>query len=299
MSNILAIVMGACLTQTGGAQRTDPPPLSGPRVVEAAARASIVERDFNGKVRRPETSAEEAALAVVSIPKEKRADVKERVDRILRERDGILDKFVSGNIDLLTKFGQAQATENKLDQLALLTEAMRKLSPLRERGTLQQEIEGALPEESREEFKRLMKEYHDALVAEVRADEKKAAMAGEEGQGEGMKADRKADKNAKKPDPKPRFAIMIDENLKGLGRDIERSFARQLKNGELVFRYLTAGLKLSPEQEAKIRTTCMDFAERTKGEDLKGEQVKLFFAIWGQLDKEQQKVFGKRVNGKK
>jgi len=297
MSSILAIVMGACLAQTGSAQPADP--LAGPHVVEAAARASIVERDFYGKVRRPETSAEEAALGKVVIAEEKRAEVKERVDRILRERDGILDKFVSGNIDLLTKFGQAQATENKLDQFALLTEAMRKLSPLRERGTLQQEIEGALPEESREEFKRLMKEYQDALVAECRAEEKKVAEAMADEQGGEMKADEKSGKKAKKPEVKPRFAILMEENLKGLGRDIERSFARQLKNGELVFRYMTAGLKLTPEQEKNIRATCMDFAEKTKGEELKGEQVKLFFAIWNQLDKDQQKVFGKRMNGKK
>lgn len=256
-----------------------PPPLSGPRVDaanETPARQTLVERDFDGEVRRVETTPEEAAVAILDLDDETRA----RVERVFRERMKLIDAFVAENLDLLTKFGTADATGNKLDQLSLGLQAFNKLKPLRERGPLQDEIESLLPEASRAKFRSLVNGYwkaiHESHVAAAR-----------------KSGDRKEADKAK-------WQVMLDEKLKALGKEIERSAYRLVKNGELIYRYIAQGLNLTEEQAGKVRTKCHAFADEVGDKEAtKAQQVKLFLAVWADLDNTQRKELGKRINGKK
>lgn len=246
------------------------PPLAGPKVVEAGEREhrpTIVAHDFDGNVVRPEGTAEEAAAGLLALD----ADAKRSIDALILDRHKILDEFVAGNLDLLTKFGNAEATGNKLDQAMLLAQAAKKLQPLWKRGTLYAEIEKHLPADHKGEFDRLLDEYWSAVRDEVKRN------TGEK---------------------KPIWTVRIDERLKALGREIERAFKRQLGSGEIVFRYITQGVTLRADQEPKIREACAKFADEVGVNDAtKAQQVKLFMAIYPLLDNDQRRALGKRIRG--
>jgi hypothetical protein len=245
-------------------------PLSGPKVIdrrEVADKPSLVAFDFDANVIRPEASPEEAALRLLSLD----AASKSEIDKLLRERMIIVDQFVATNLDLLTKFGNAEATGNKLDQAMLLAQAAQKLTPLWKRGSLANEIEKHLPPDAKPEYERLLTEYYTAVRDETRRN------TGEK---------------------KPLWAIRVDERLKALGREIERSFKRQLYNGEIIFQYITPRLHLRPEQEARVREVCAKFAEELNGNDAtKPQQVRFVLELGKALDPDQRKVLGQILRG--
>lgn len=245
-------------------------PLSGPRVVdrdESSGKPTLVAHDFDANVIRPEATPEEAAVRLLSL----NADSKDQIEKLLRERMIIVDKFVATNLDLLTKFGNAEATGNKLDQAMLLAQAAQKLAPLWKRGPLSGEIEKHLTDDTKPEYERLLNEYYTAVRDETRRN------TGEK---------------------KPLWTIRIDERLKALGREIERSFKRQLYNGEIIFQYVTPKLNLRPEQEARIREVCAKFAEELNGNDAtKAQQVRFVLELGKALDPDQRRVLGKLLKG--
>ena len=266
-SVLLASACSPCRAQDRA--KTDSP-LSGPTVVDrrdAADRPTLVTHDFDANVIRPEASPEEAALRLLALD----ATTKSEIEKLLRERMIIVDKFVATNLDLLTKFGNAEATGNKLDQAMLLAQAAQKLAPLWKRGPLASEIEKHLPPDAKPEYERLLTEYYTAVRDETRRN------TGEK---------------------KPLWAIRVDERLKALGREIERSFKRQLYNGEIVFQYITPRLHLRPEQEARVREVCAKFAEELNGNDAtKAQQVRFVLELGKALDPDQRKVLGQILRG--
>lgn len=245
-------------------------PLSGPKVVdrrEATGKPTLVTHDFDSNVIRPEATPEEAAVRLLPLDQ----TPKDEIEKLLRERMLIVDKFVATNLDLLTKFGNAEATGDKFDQAMLLAQAAQKLSPLWKRGPLSSEIEKHLPADAKPEYERLLDEYYTAVRDETRRN------TGEK---------------------KPLWTIRIDERLKALGREIERSFKRQLYNGEIIFQYVTPKLNLRPEQEARIREVCAKFAEELNGNDAsKAQQVKFVLELGKALDPDQRKVLGQILKG--
>lgn len=272
---------GASLPQTSDPASKDRPkpaatdPLKGPAVAPEATRRSIVERDFYGAVRRPEGAPEEEAFRLLKFGSDEEGnEIRAQVDSILIARMQLLDTFVGENLDLIVKIGNAAGTGNQADMVGLIFEAMNKLRPLHRRGTLENEISGVLPGAHRAEFKRLLTEYRDAIVAERRAE---------------------LERNGEPK--KDRFGILSEEHLKTLGREIERSVQRQLRSGDFVYRYLTRGLDLTPEQHASIRDKCRAYSERVGEEEIKSEQVKLFFAISAELTPAQRIQFARLVNG--
>lgn len=244
----------------------EPQHLSGP-TVSAPERApdSLVERAMDGSVRRAEPTPEQAALRLLDLDPSSRA----RVDDIFIQRGRLLDEFVAGNLNLLVKLGTASASGDKADQLALLTEAAWKLRPVLEAGTLQAQVEAALPPEPRARFVALLDEYRDALVHERR------------------RADPKA----------PRAGVLFGEALQSLGREIERAFARQNNAGEILYRYATEGLGLDTHQERVVREAVARFAERG-GEDAPEEAKRdLFISVMFVLTEAQRAKLIERFKG--
>ncbi len=245
--------------------------LAGPRVVEAApARVSIVSTDFNGKVRRPECTPEESAMLALGLDEAALGAARAR----LVERERLIDEFVGGNLDLLTKFQAASAAGDKKDLFALGLEAAGKLKVLRDRGPLRDELRAALPEASRGEFDRLLNEYWSA-VARERASAPKA--------------------DGKRPG---RIGIIIAERLEILGREIERSFRRMEKSGDLAYRFITTGLDLNPQQAARIREVCARFAEESAGSPTREQETRLALGVASFLDEAQRTALVARFRGR-
>lgn len=238
--------------------------LSGPQVTEAKRADSIVEYDFDGAVRRPESTPEETAAAKLGLE----GEVKESVRKVFERRMTIIDDFVSGNIDLLTKLGNAAG--NKKDQAVLLLEAAQKLSPLREGGTLWDQVAATLPRDKAARFDTMLKEYWDAIVAE----------------GKRTKNDEGKLKN--------RFEVVAGERLAVLGREIQQSFERQLKAGTLFIKAITSDLALSQAQKDRIRDITLAYGARTGMDPTEKQRELLIVEILSVLDEKQREAVAKK-----
>lgn len=211
-----------------GALLWSEPPLAGPRV-EDSRREGLVERDYRGRVKALEVTAEEAALEALALAPE----VKERALAVLTERAKVLDRLVMENLETLIALGTASAAEDRADQLRLLLELGEKFRELNEGGTLRSRLEAVLPREERVRFAGLVREYRRALVADARlgtGENKLGAIA----------------------------AVRFGE----IGKEIERSFARvQGRIAERYIRDIAEKLSLTEGQRRRLGPIIQELAE--------------------------------------
>lgn len=285
------------------------PALAGPSVSERAVRKTLVEYDFPGKVKRLEAAPEEVALRLMDLD----SGLREKVDQVFNERVKQLDEFVAKNLELLTKLQTASVAGNKLDQAMLLAEGVQKLSPVWMKGSLRSQIDELLPKEKKAELKALLDEYWDAIVKEQQAQPAVAdepapdAMKAETDAAGVAKATKKAkgkqseSKTTEKPavKKKARWEIMVGERLASFGKEIERSFQRQLQSGDIIYRYIESAIVMTPEQKGTIRELCAAFAEKTKMNPTEKQNQELFVKIAGALDTKQQVELANLLRGLK
>lgn len=244
-------------------------PLGGPRIDAPPSAPSLVSTDFNGTVRRLETTPEEAAVALLNLT----GSAKERVDALLAKRGKAIEEFVTGNLDLLTKLDTAGKTNNKRDQLMLGLEAFQKLSAVWKDGTLFDQVKAALPDDQRAEFERLVTGYWNALVEEGKN------IPNEEGKKRG------------------RFEIVAGERLQAFVGEIGRAFERGVKSGRLIAEFVLKDLNLTDAQKARVREIIdSEAAEAPLKEDDKRYEG-LFLKILGILDEKQRTAVLKRFRG--
>lgn len=255
----------------------DPPPLAGPTAhPPQSAPATLVERSFNGEVKPPEIPPEEAALSLLSLNAPDSSALQRQAhdaaQGILAERAKFIDDFVVNNVPLLTMFGNAENTGDKLDQLMLALEAMRKFRPLYEKGTLQRRLADVLPEPDRDQFESVLREYWSALVQDRHAR---------------PKAD------GKRPG---RIEVVLGAKLESFGKEVERSFQRVLYSGELIYAYATKDLKLTKLQQRRLRELSAEHA--AKGENVtEQDNRRLFVRAIFILDEEQRPRFIRNLKG--
>ncbi len=284
LSGLLAV--GPALAQPNEVRKksddTAASPLAGPRVVEPSKANPLVTVDFNGMVRRPESTPEEAVVETMTLDEKAREAVKKVFDR----RQAILDEFVVKEVDLLTKFGVASGTNDKLDQAALGVEAFRKLAPLREGGSLWEQVMAALPAGDASEFNTRMSAYWDAVVVE------------------GKKIKKAKGIDELKPGEKPvekersRFEIVVEERLKILGQEIKNSFERQQASGEYLIKYFTHDLGLSTTQKARIQEMTLAFINETGMKPTDEQQKQLALRAMSILTEEQRLKVAEKIVGK-
>ena len=152
----IALVLVAAASVAMGQQPE--PALKGPTVATPAAKATLVEQDFKGRLKRLEIPPEEAALKLLSLDE---ATLK-KTDKIIQERAAILDKAVIENLELVGQIHNAGQSGDKTEALQLFREFAKKLEPLKARGKLMEEIQAALPDEKQERYAALVREYHEA-----------------------------------------------------------------------------------------------------------------------------------------
>lgn len=245
-------------------------PLGGPKI-DSPDRSipSLVSTDFNGSVRRLETTPEEAAVALLNLT----GDAKKRVDALFARRGKAIEEFVTGNLDLLTKLDTAGKTNNKRDQLMLGLEAFQKLNAVWKDGTLFDQVKAALPDEERAEFERLVTGYWNALVEEGKN------IPNDQGKKRG------------------RFEIIAGERLQAFVGEIGRAFERGVKSGRLIAEFVLKDLNLNDAQKARIREIVdSEAADAPFKEDDKRYEG-LFLKVLGVLSEEQRTAVIKRFKG--
>ncbi|MBL0926736.1 MAG: hypothetical protein IBJ11_03670 [Phycisphaerales bacterium] len=239
--------------------------LAGPSVEVDRATRGIVARDFEGRVVRPETTPEQASLALLDLDAASRAGV----DAVLAERARLLEAFVAENAELLQKLATADAAGERVKQIALALEAYQKLEGVRAKGPLREQIRKALAPDAAERFEAILAAYDDALVDDAR----------------------------RSGETKPRWAILAEERLKAFGKEGERAFERSVESGGLALGLLTVDLNLRPEQRGPLREILRRFAEldRQGGQDV--QKLSAFIEAMSILDAEQRPKFIARIRG--
>ncbi|MFN0131326.1 MAG: hypothetical protein ACKVW3_02145 [Phycisphaerales bacterium] len=238
-------------------------PLSGPAVRPAPARPSIVEIDFTGKLRRPETTPERAALALLSLDDPTRA----AINSLLSEREARLDAFVTDHLLLLGRFDTAIKGGSQREAVLLGLALIQGLQPVLQLGPPRDAITAALPAPARANFLALLRNYDSALVREARAARNDA----------------------------PRALVLFGERLRALGEEIGRSFQRQLAAGTLFADALLAGVNLSPDQARTFRDMKLDLLERLNGHATEEDQRDLVVGILARLSESQRAIVIPRI----
>lgn len=250
-------------------------PLAGPKVNAPSPRASMVEHGFNGEVKLPETTPEEAALGAMRLdtpdasPAQREAHARAR--EILDERAAFLDELVAGNLELLSRLDGADARPGG-EKAALAWAVWEKVRPLREKGLLQDRVREVLPEAERARFDAILNEFWREIIAERRT---------------------KPKPDGKKPG---RIEIIAAVRFESFGKEIERSFYRIIQSGRLLFEYSTRDLKLTKEQERSLRDLAAEHAK--KGDNASEEDNrKLFLKALFVLDESQRPKFIRNLKG--
>lgn len=236
-------------------------PLAGPSVKIESGTTAIGEASFQSGHTLPDSSPEEAALALLNLTDEERADVQ----RVLARRAAFLDEFIVDNIPLLTKLGVAAGTNDRLDQLGLAREAYEALRPMFRKGPLQRQVVEALPPAKRAEYDRILKDFWNTVV--------------------------QARSGIRKPDGTlpNRFEIVTAVRFEMLGKEVERAFQRLLTSGDLFYKILVKGIPLRENQSAVIVPMIQRHARR--GDALTDlDNLRLFLAVMALLDTDQQRL---------
>jgi hypothetical protein len=264
MIRFAAIVVGACtgllLAQPSNNQDQDPDidaaPLAGPRVA-TGGESGLVEHAYDGRLRRLDVPAPEAAVELLGLD----AETRDRIDALLAERAAIFDRAAIENVDLLVKLGTAGADEDKLERVALLEAFGRELAPLNARGPLRTELRRALPRDKRRAYDGLLRAYWEALLADERS------------------------ATEREPDAR---SVATKERLRVLGKQIERSFERQVGERSREFERFLRELDLPAEKERRVREMATLLAQETLLNPSRQDQYRLFWKIYAELDDEQR-----------
>lgn len=265
----LACVPIVLLATLGSVVHADPPTLAGPRVAARIdSETTLVRWDYAGRLVPLDSSAEEAAIALLDLTREQ----KQRVLKIVAERAAIFDKVILTSIDLFQRFEAADERKDAAEMLDLLGQFTQRLGPLTRRGSVFDEIYGLLPREQAGRFALLVDEYHQALLRDAR---------------------RAAELENRAFDAlQAAVAIRGQEML----RAIERSFERSTVAGEREFEELLERLDLKPESEQIIRAMATDFAAKTNLNPTKGQTLVFVIQVLAELEtaervKVMRKVF--------
>lgn len=218
---------------------------------------------LDGSINRAESTPEEAVLARMDLDETTRA----RVQGVLVARARLIDEFVRANIDLLTEIGTASETRNIPDLLWLGMETWEKTRPLRSRALLHEEIAAVLPAEERAPFQQALGDYWRTII------------------------DSRGPKNMLE-----RFGMLLEERLKVFGAQVEKSFQRLLRSGDLLFYYVSKDLDLSPAQRARLAEIIDEALSRGDVDD-KMVQDRIGLGALSIMTPEQAAIVIKRFRG--
>lgn len=272
-AGVVLLIAGCAIAQTGTPERETTDPLRGPSVQERAtpSRATLIERDSDGRIRRLELDPALAALEKVALDKQTR----ERADKIVVARLTVLDRIVQDNFIAIAELAQAHQAGDKKPARKLLADLYTKARPYLDRGPLLEELRPALPADTHARLKIMVDEYTNACIDE--------RMLG-------------PDEHGKKP---ARIGAVFAENLHVLGQEVRRSYQRTVQAGGGELDQLIKDLGLTPEQEAKIRTRITDAYLDSQGKPSRVQQARVFLESYQDLNTEQRQRLVRIVNQKR
>ena len=144
----------------------DPGLLAGPSVTDEQG-TSLVERNIDGSMRRPEVPIAEEALRTVDLD----ASTKAKVDALLADRAAQIDAIVKKNMQTLNTMktdrqANAGADNERQSRRETGRALMEMFKPVLEKGPLEDQIAALLPEETRTAYLRNIEEHREAMIAD-------------------------------------------------------------------------------------------------------------------------------------
>lgn len=254
-------------------------PLAGPKLTDKESRPhTLIERDFDGKIKRLETSPEEAAVALLKLSPQERA----AADLAIASRAADIDALVTDHLlDIVRIGGQFQA-DRPGDRAAAIREAYQLSGPILAKGRLIDRVSAALPETQRERYLALVDEYKKAVGDE----EIRLARAGKSDDVEFSAEVNKNPTNLIGLRMRARVKLELESFVKEIQRSAERIIAEKQGKGD----EFLSKLQLTPEQESKIQGIYADLAGKYGlKEPPKQVQAVLFVRVLGILTPEQRK----------
>lgn len=240
--------------------------LAGPKVVERErTKASIVEREFDGKLKRLEQHPALVALDKLDLSPEQRAKATE----VVISRNTQLDTIVRDNLREIIEAALAKQAGDQAATRAKFGELLKKARPFLDRGTLMSELRPALPIDQYQQLKNAVDEYNAAAT--------KDAMSSPSGKRQN------------------RLGAALAQGFEGFGLEVKASYERVFADRNKEFEELLQHLDLTPEQESKVRQKVLDLVQKTYGKPTKAQQVRVFLDIYSELTPEQRKKLAQRI----
>lgn len=232
-----------------------------------SAGVSLVEYDAAGKLKRPEVPAEQRAAEIMDLTPEER----ERVAKIVAEREQVLDEILLKNFNLLTRMHEATQAGNAAEARRISGMYLIKLERLTDRGRFEDEVRPQLRLDHQEEYTRLLVEYRRAILQEIIA---AARAEGSDAEPQGL-ADR--------------------EMRRGMAREIQRSYDRTIVDRVEGLAQHVAGLGLTPERESAVGAVLADFAREHADGGTSAQKRDLLMRVLKELEYEQRVALIKAI----
>lgn len=306
---VLALAASAALWPSLACADVEPPaepaphtnPLAGPSVGgdEAAGGATIVVRDFSGKIKRPDMRPEVAALEVLSLSDRER----EATRQVLAQRAATLDKLVRENIDLLLRAQAAREGDDRAEKQAVLKEITRAFAPLGEGGTLQAKLMAELEPANAAKFRAVLHEYWRARAREAapQRDDKPPTKqpAAQRQRGDELMRDAASDPMRDGAAGHDVEALLTKRQRQALariaaetlGQEVRRSYENLAADGAARLDAVIEALALTDEQQTKVRAIVTEFAQESKLNPTRMQRLKLFLRVSRELTPEQRRKF--------
>lgn len=252
---------------TSAQSNDDAQALRGPAVPLEPTKNTLIERAFDGKLKRPETDPVLAALSRLELD----APTREAVDTVIAQRNAVVDRLVLDNLSDIVNLAQARQSGNKAELRSALTALYAKAQPLLTRPRLLDELRPVLPSEKFSELSRIVSDYYKLAIKE-RLEEPGPI--------------------AKSPGSSGAVAA---ELLNTFGQELKRSYDRVFTSRKDEFEALLKSLTLSPEQDAKVHQIVIDLIQKTQGKPTRQQLARAYLDVYQQLDAEQRRLLTARA----
>lgn len=254
--------------------------LSGPKVDEAQTGPTLIERNFDGTLKKPEVRPEEAAARRLRLSDPE----KSRVDAVLSERSAELDAIVRANIETLLKVQTARASGDKKTVAEATKELTEALRPLVAKGRLAERIAGALEPANAEHYNRMLRDYYRALINDGRKERPRGDPMDEMNPERATPAPEAPRADPPRADPPRASRVMLEV----LGQEVRRSYERIAAEGQARLEEISERLDLTAEQRAKVTALASEFGQKSKLNPTPAQRAELFGKVLAELTPEQR-----------
>lgn len=270
----VAFVLAVSAVSPAVAQTAESPALSGPSVgtTGAARPVSLVERDFDGKLKVLETEPVGAAIAIMTLTPESRA----AAEKVLLERSAAWDLFVRDRLKEIAELGAARQAGDRAAAAQSVRQLMRDARPILDKGPLVDQVAEVITASEAAQLRSIVQEYQDAV--------REAAPQGRAGSAR-----------------RGRVQQALGERVMTFGQEIKASYERVFGSRQRELQELIARLDLSPEQESQVQRIFTDLAQKTYGKPSREQSARAVFEAYRLLDSGQRERFrqmaGERLGG--